>query len=192
MSSDFAAPDLSGPLQLAERLALVPPDFTVKGMFLHSVALEGAAAARRTLGRRYVPYKDYPLSEWIELLDEVAPLVHPTLPPKESIRRMGRGAYATFADSMVGKVLVNLGVIDFESALKLTPRMYAVSGTSGTIDVEMQGRGRAIVTMASTYDYPDAWHIGVFEGGMAAFKVTGTVRTRNVTLSGAELLLEWG
>jgi uncharacterized protein (TIGR02265 family) len=192
LSSDFAAPDLSGPLQLDERLALAPADFTVKGMFLASVALEGAAAARKTLGRRYVPYKDYPLSEWLTLLDECAPLAYPNQPPKEALRRLGHGAYGTFADSMVGKVIVNLGIIDFESALKLAPRMYALSGTSGSVAVVMVGPGSAIVSLTDCYDYPDAWHVGVFEGGMAAFRVHGTVRIRNVTLSSAELLLEWG
>src|SRR4051812_34639258 len=106
MTGDFIAPDFSAPLQLEERVRGPGSQATVRGMFIQGVVDQVKAATGRTPGRsRYLAFSDYPGREWMELLVDCAALLHPRLPPREALRRMGRRTYPIFAESTVGRVL---------------------------------------------------------------------------------------
>ncbi len=192
MSAPFLLPTFAAPLDLESRLPRVPPDATVKGMFFQSVADEAKAASGVTVGRgRWVAFKDYPTREWLTLLVECARLVHPRVSPRESLRRLGQNAYPTFLSSTVGRVLMSVADNDLALALRQVPRIYAVSGNTGRAELGELTEGRAIIQLRNVWDFTDSWQVGVFEGGMRAFRKQGSVLVRALSICDADLELTW-
>ena len=127
-----------------ERVRLVPPTATVKGMFLERPIAE----AQRLCGRRpvpgeYVPFRDYPITEHIRVLAACAAAAWPDVPLREGIRRLGRGAFLTFLESLAGRVVFAAAGRNFDAALGLTTRAYGLTGPVGTVRVVERSAGAA-------------------------------------------------
>jgi uncharacterized protein (TIGR02265 family) len=194
MSKPFSLPDLSAPLDLAERLRDMPPGAAAKGMFFQSMVDAARAAAGHAPGReRYVAFKDYPMDEFMTVMAECAVLVFPHVPPRDAIRRLALNAYAKFEESTIGRVLTSVAGRNFHATLRLVPRMYAVTIHPGHGEVAMGAieERRAEVLIRGLWDFPDAWHVGVFEGGMRVFGKTGEVRVRVHSRCDVDLELSW-
>jgi uncharacterized protein (TIGR02265 family) len=192
MDPDFSPPDFTEPLDLAERLTQVPRGHSIKGMFLQSLVDQAKAAAGRTPGRgRYLPFKDYTFTEWMELMVECAACAHPRVTAREGMRRLGQKAYPTFTESTLGKVVMSVAGIDLVSAFRLTPRIYGMSGKSGTVEITNLAEGRAVVHLRGMWDFPTAWHVGVFEGGIRAFGKTPLVKVRSFSKCDADIEARW-
>jgi hypothetical protein len=80
-------------LHLEQRIAGAPDSGLVKGWLFQSV-LEQAAAHGVTLDtlRRYLGFKDYPVTEYLELLAQAAVRVRPDLPAVETCGCSGTGS----------------------------------------------------------------------------------------------------
>jgi uncharacterized protein (TIGR02265 family) len=192
MPGDFQEPNWDAPLDLAERLAGVPAEATGKGMYFQIVVDAAKAASGQTPGRgRYIPYKSYPAHEWIQVLVECAELAYPRVPRREGMRRLGRLAYPAFAESMVGKVLLSVVGGSITAALRILAQAYRVSGSMGRAEVAVLRDDRATVLLRGFWDFPDAWHVGVMEGGLTALGRVGQVRVRTLSLCDADLELTW-
>lgn len=192
MDDDFIIPDPNAPLDLAERVAAIPAHATVKGMFFQTMSDQANATSGQLPGReRYVPYKDYPLREWMELLPKAAKLAFPRLPVREGIRRLGQQSYPTFARSTVGKVVMAAAGTNFGAALRLAPRAFALTNSTTKCEVLSIVEGRAVLRVIRAYDFVEALHVGVFEGTMRSFQKTGVVRVRILSSSSADFELTW-
>jgi uncharacterized protein (TIGR02265 family) len=190
--AEFREPDWTAPIDLAELLAQAPAEQSVKGLFFASIVARARAASGVSPGRpSYATFQDYPLREWLELLIRAAELTHPREPVREGLRRLGRGAYAAFTDSVIGKVLVSTAGGDVGAVLRQLPRIYRVSGNTGTAEVSFIEPARAIIHLRDIWDFPDAYQVGIYEGGLAALGATGHVRVRTLGLSGADLEVTW-
>jgi uncharacterized protein (TIGR02265 family) len=191
-SDEFRLPDFEAPLDLEARIKDMPSTAIVKGMFFQSLDDAAYAACGKHVGRgKWLAFKDYPVREWIRVLHDAAALAEPNVPRREGIRRLGATGYPTFAESMVGRVLLNFASRDFGAVLRLAPRIYALTGNSGTLSIEPLGDRKVIVQLRGYWDWIDAWHLGVFEGGMKALGVVGTVRVRIRSMCDGDLLVEW-
>lgn len=188
----FVTPDWSAPLYLERRLSEVPSDAWVKGMYLNALADDMQAAGRPPKNpRRWVAFKNVPMREWLELLVEATAAIHPRSPPREALRRMGQKGYQTFAKSIAGRVLIDLGGVELASALRVIPAIYRnVSAGSCEIDIDAKRR-IAIARLRNIWDWPDAWQVGLFEGGCLAFREVGTVRVRLHSICDADLEIKW-
>lgn len=192
MIDDFVIPDPNAPLDLAERLAALPAQATVKGMFFQTMSDQAFAASSQLPGRdRYVAYKDYPLREWIEVLLKSARLTFPRVPVREGIRRLGQESYPTFTRSTVGKVLMAAAGNNFGAALRLAPRAFSLTSSTTRCEVVAMADSRAVLRLIRAWDFSEALHTGVFEGTMRAFQRTGVVRVRILSLSSADFEITW-
>jgi uncharacterized protein (TIGR02265 family) len=191
MAGEFTDPDWEAPLDLGERLAAVPPDITIKGMFFQLIVDEARNASGRSPGReRYVPFKGYPADEWMKVLVECAGLTYPRLPAREGIRRLGRRVYGMFVETMVGRVLFSVVGGSTTAALRVLPQAYRISGT-GKAEVSVIRDDRAVVHLRGLWDFPDAYHVGVLEGGLTALGRVGKVRVRVLSLCDVDMELTW-
>jgi uncharacterized protein (TIGR02265 family) len=193
MAEGFVAPDWDAPLDVPGLLAAVPPGRTIKGMFIQAVVSEARSASGASLGRgRYIAFKDYPVKEWIEVLVQAADLIHPYVPKREAVRRLGRSSYPAFASSMLGRVLMSAAGGDLSSALRLVPEIYRYSvGGGSSADLVTLREGYAVIALREVWDFPDARHVGAFEGGIAIFGRVGSVRVRSISLSDVDLEISW-
>jgi uncharacterized protein (TIGR02265 family) len=184
--------DAGASLALAERIASAPAGAVAKGLFFQAVIDQARAASGRAPGReRYIAFKDYPFTEWLEVLVECARVTHPRLAPREALRRIGRNVYPRFAESTLGKVILGAAGTNVVAAVRLMPRIYSSVGSAGTVYVREMAPGRAVVELRGFWDFPDAYHVGVFEGGLAALGHPGTVRAQSLSPCDADLELVW-
>lgn len=168
----FAPPLMTGSLDVQERTELCPARGTVKGMFFSAIADEASARKGERVGReRYVAFRGYPLREWLEFLPEAARAAHPSVHPKEGMRRFGRRAFDVFNKSMAGRVLFSMAGLSVPMAVQLTGRAFDVIGSHGRVLVLENEHGRAVFGLRDMYDYIDAWHVGVYQGAMDAFGI---------------------
>jgi uncharacterized protein (TIGR02265 family) len=110
----------------------IPRSYVVKGMFFSRLAGELGLAFEALLPRleapprlgRYVPFNDYPQSDYLRLSAACAAKAFPGMPLREALRRLGRADYGVFATSTFGRVILSV-VGDARSALLKTPFIYA-------------------------------------------------------------------
>ena len=183
-------PSFSAPLDLEARVAQCPAA-EVKGVFFEPVA----ARARRVgkpFGRpRYLVFRGYPLAEWLEFLPAAAAALYPTLAPREGIRRLGWGAYEGFVESTIGAVLFGLAGKSPELAIPLVGRAYELVRAHGSVRTIAQSPGRAVIAYRGFWDWIDAWHLGIVEGALRAFRLRGEVRVRMLGPNDGDIELRW-
>jgi uncharacterized protein (TIGR02265 family) len=137
-----------------------------------------------------VPFQTYPLREHCELLVEVARVVHPELSLRLALRRLGRGAPYALVRSTIGKVV--LGSVEGPlEILRAMAKSYAMHMRPSALDVEADGRKRAIVHLTDVHNFLDSHNVGVFEGVLKYAGVAGTVAIRSYSRTSADLLCAW-
>ena len=191
MEPTFSIPDFSAPIDLPAIVAGCPTA-EVKGVFFEPIA-ERTRRIGKPVGReRYVTFRGYPLSEWIEFQCAAARVLYPHVPPREGIRRLGHGAYDGFLQSTAGSVLMGFAGPHLEFAVPLVPRAYVLLGSHGSVTLTSHEPGRAVYAYRGLWDFIDAWHVGVLEGCLAAFRVPRRLRCRMLSPCDADLEATWG
>lgn len=186
----FEDVDWNAPLDVNAVLRAVPGDATIRG-FLTSKLVHQVKKRGVTLGRaRYVDFRSYPLREHIEILAQAAPLLHPHVPPREALRRMGMGALPAFGETTAGRVLLSLSAESKgERAFGLLTRGYAMTRSLGGATLREIESNRAVVELRDIHDFPDAVHVGIFEDLLRGYGHSGRVRVRRLGLSDVDLEL---
>lgn len=188
----FVEPRWDAPLDLAARLETMPPGRSVKGMFLQGFVDAALERSGRRIGRgRYTAFQSYPVREMLTLMVEAASLAHPDVPPREGLRRLGKVAYPTFARSMVGKVVMSMAGGDPKAALKLAPRAYRLIGDAGEATLHDVGPTECVLELRDVWTWPDAYNVGVHEGGLDAWGLEGEVRVRVHSPCDVDLRITW-
>jgi len=101
----FVTPDTTGPLDVAAAVARCPPEATTRGMFLADIAEQLAQKGLAVPASTYNAFGTYSQREFMTVAAAAATALHPGLPPREALRRLGRSAYPTFVSTMIGQVL---------------------------------------------------------------------------------------
>jgi uncharacterized protein (TIGR02265 family) len=176
---EFHLPDWDAPLDVEERLRAVPPEATVKGMFFEGPIAVALQRSGQRQGRpSYIPFKDYPITEHIQVLVACAMTGYAHVPLREGLRQLGRDALRTFLESLAGRVVFAAAGRNFDAALGLVARSFSLTGAIGSAKVVERTRSAAVVRLERCYNLPDAYHVGVFEAAMEHFREPGEVLVR--------------
>lgn len=162
--------------ELRRLIEAAPKDAKVKGMFVESFlkSLEQKKFPRPTQ-KRYFPFSDYSLQDWMMMMLDSTERLHPHLPPRDGLRLLGQLAYPTLIESTVGKVIFSVAGRSFNDALGLSSKAYAVSLTPGSARLVRSSTHSAVLELREVWNFADCYQVGVMEGAMAAFRVKGTV-----------------
>ena len=189
--SDFVVPDWSAPLDVEARLAAVPAEAKVKGLFFRTALREAEGRTGSAPGRgSYSPLSDYPVKELIEVLVECAKLAHPDVGRREGLRRLGKLIFPALRENAAGRFLFSVAGGDLVAAVKLIGRAYAMLSTARAKLVEAHP-DHAVIELRNSWTFPDSYHAGVLEGALEAFHRNGQVRLRNVKMCDVDVLLSW-
>lgn len=188
----FSLPDFSAPLDARELELPLPEGATVKGFFFQRALRELDARGLPHEGdRRYTMFKDYPLDAYRRLLLESAALLHPGLPRREALRRLGQLAYPALADTMIGRVIFGAFGEDIASVMKAAAKGYKVSLHPGSARVLDSGTQHARIRLDDIFVFADCYQVGVFEGAITACRRSGEVAMKRYSPSSVELHVAW-
>ncbi len=192
MDDGFVRPDFNAPLDLNKLLAQIPETAKVKGMFFHSAINQARELGCKAPGReKYTAFQDYTVREHVQVLVDCAKLIHPRLPVREGVRRLGREGYRAFASSMFGKVFFSLAARSFEAAIRLTGKAYGTVGSTSSAEVIEESPKSVIIHLRGVWNLPECYHIGVFEGALTDYRKEGEVLLRQHAIDDAELRMVW-
>ena len=177
---------LEGDFDLDTALSRIYPSARAKGMFLAPLA-EKLGPGFRDLeprleapprGGKYVAYVDYPSRDHIRLIDAAARATLPRLSPREAHRRLGRGAFASFAESHVGRVVLKLVASDPKELLLAFPRGYGMSVRSRAAVEATALSGPAVrIIFGEPVAVPE-YLLGIMEGIVTRFAKTPSSEVR--------------
>jgi uncharacterized protein (TIGR02265 family) len=188
----YVSPVLTAPLDLAAHLALAPRHGKVKGMFFRRIVDETRSVTGKSISTRpYFPFSDYPLADWLTLLHDAALYAYPKEPVRAGLRRLGRSMYATFVESMVGKVVFSVAQGNIMSALPLYPKIWSIVSNHGTAEIDELTPGRVVVRLRNVWDFLDSFQLGALEGGVAFFGVHADVKIHPITPCDADFEVTW-
>jgi uncharacterized protein (TIGR02265 family) len=163
---------LPGDIDVEAQVALISPEFQVKGMFL-SPLVQGLPAdmwdelcprlQSPPRGGRYTAFRDYPQADYMRISTTLARHRFPEVGLREAMRRLARQDFDVFSASTFGKVLLAV-VRDARGALlkvplvydKVAPGGYTVRGgelDDGTVRIEFEN-----------YPHDWAYMVGQLEG----------------------------
>ena len=187
---DFAEPDLRATLDVEARIAMAPEDATVRGMFFEQLA---RSARRAEIAResRYVPFRNYPLRDYMSLVAEVARVRFPRLALGDAIRRVGWDAFLTMKDSVTGKVLFAFARGDALSVLRLAPDAYKHTMSHCSVSLRVSSPGQVVLEYRDLYNFVDCYQIGVVEGACRACGSVPRIRVRQLSVNDADMLIRW-
>ena len=162
---------LSFVVDVEQRFAKFPPDFTVKGMFFTRLLGLGARFVEPVKpkllgpprGGRYLPFNDYPQVDYSRMCHAVAVGLHPTLAIPEAMRRLARQDFNTFAASAIGRVSLAL-MGDVKHAILGMPATYDAVMKGGTVTAKMIATDEFELVFREFYGWVDCYPIGNIEG----------------------------
>jgi uncharacterized protein (TIGR02265 family) len=184
-------PDWDGDFDVEARLALIPTNARIKGMFWVDLQRLAAASPDLQLPGRYSPFKDYPLVDYMAALAQVARVTHPTATTREAIRRVGRRGFDVFATSLGGRVLFAFAGRDPVAALGLISEAYRRCLIPCDARVVSHKNGEALIELRQVWNFVETFQVGLFEGAIEHFGHTGSVKLRVHSPCDADYLLEW-
>ena len=184
--------DWTLPLDVQAELRALPRNGWIRGVFLDSL-VQRLDQAR--LGHAEFPgyqiLAKYPIDEYTRLIDFAAHSLYPQLPKREGMRRLGRNIYPAFFDSMVGKAIFHVAGKDFSRAVQVSPLAYAVGVSPGRARVARVSAGYSYVELRDVWGLTEAFQVGVWEGALSAFGLSGTVRGRALSPCDIDIETVW-
>jgi uncharacterized protein (TIGR02265 family) len=122
---------LTGTLDVEATARAIPASFVVKGMFFSRIVEQlgdGYPKVEPHLSMppkqgRYVPFRDYPQSDYVRISTAAAQKVYPSVPLREALRRLGRDDLGVLASSTIGKITL-AAARDARSVLLMSAFIY--------------------------------------------------------------------
>lgn len=188
----FHVPDTSGPFDAEARCRAVPPGATVKGMFLEAMVEDiRRRGFEPPTQERFYAFHDYPMVQCLELLIEGSRLSYADLPVPEGIRRMSRPAYATFADSLIGKVVFAAMRGSVAGIFRLASRAWGRATNVGKLETEIVDENTARISTSDFY-LTEFAALGIAEGVLEACGHQGIVAYRPRSAIAGDYWIRWG
>jgi uncharacterized protein (TIGR02265 family) len=191
-NAGFVEPSWSAPLDVDAVLRGLPPTATISGMFIAPLVAEAkrVGATLPSARERYVQFRFYPLSEHVNVLVETCQRVHPGIPLRQALRKLGRGAPAALVASTLGKVVLAAAAGPHD-VIEAIAKAYPLNARPSQVTVLERAAQRAIIRLEDVYYFPDSHHVGVFEGALKYAGVRGKVLISPHGKASVDLLLEW-
>jgi uncharacterized protein (TIGR02265 family) len=133
--------------------------------------------------RRYLPFNDYPLHQWIAVT--AAGVLHPRLPRGEGLRRLGWSALDTILASRVGRTVLGSFGGDVEMLLTHHPKIYRLTLSFGHVTVDRPSPRTFVYRASDLPLFLESWNVGVLEGVLRHTGARGTVRIATAGLADA-------
>jgi len=187
---DFVDLDLHSSLDVETRIAETPAAATVKGMFFEQLA-RSARKAGHAGPARYVPFRNYPLRDYMRLVAECARARYPRLPLREAFRRVGWDAFPTLMNSVAGKVMFAFARGDAHSVLRLAPDAYKHTMSHCSVSLRVSSPGQVVLEYRDLYNFVECYQVGIIEGGCRAFGSSARIRLRSLSPHDADMLIRW-
>lgn len=162
----YVTPDWRAPLDVEAFLAAVPEGITVKGMFYTRLMDELERFGFKRGPEKYSAYRDYPMEGMLALELDAAKKLYPEEPIRNALRKLGWIAYASFAESMVGRMV--FGVLDNNPAaiVRVAGKGYKYSMSRGRAETIESSDSHAIIRIVDVWNFSDCYQVGVIEGGL--------------------------
>ncbi len=159
---DFHEPDFDRDVSLDAHLRDCPPTATTRGTFFHYVAKlaqrgDGLPDERIFDGverRRWIPFKTYPLPEFMRLCHNVARTVYPTLRIGHALRRVGWVCYPSFAATMAGRVVLYAYGQRIDDVVLAAPKSYTHGLPGSSSRVSTLGVRHYRIELRDVYSFP--------------------------------------
>jgi uncharacterized protein (TIGR02265 family) len=177
---------LEGSLDIEPIAASFPPSYTVKGMFctrFTELLGEDFGSVVPTLsspprGGRYVPFKDYPQSDYTRLTVAAAAKLFPKRSLREGLRCLARDDLRTFAASMFGKIVLAVAG-DARATLLRVPDAYRRVAPGPTVRAEELDASTVRVVFEEHRGIVE-YVVGQMEGVVLSFGQEPTVTVRKL------------
>jgi uncharacterized protein (TIGR02265 family) len=187
----FVDPDWSQPIDFPARLAAIPADAVVRGIFLQLlVDTIGPERMAKRRACRYVGFKTYPMREYVELLAYASECSR-SKAPADCARRLGWGVYPRYAKTISGSTLFAIARHDFRRVIEAAPLAYEIALTPAQINVRELEASYARVELRDIYNLPDLHQVGIWEGAMKLCGVEGTIKTQVISFSAVDFEVRW-
>jgi serine/threonine-protein kinase len=194
----FHAPDFNAPIDLDAHLALLPPDATCKGMFFNDALRHGAEVRplyelfvlAGVKQRRYFPFGDYPMDDFMRLQVAVARAAHPGVALGLGLRRLGHTAFDTVLASQLGKTLFAAFGRDLDRMMAHGPRAYRLLFNFGEVSMERLSPRSYSVRYRDFPLFLESNQVGVIEGVLRHCGERGRLRFAADGLGAATILVE--
>lgn len=189
-AAEFRETDLRSPLEVTARILETPAECTARGMFFEQVS-----RAARELGlpsdTRYVPFRNYPLRQYMELVVQYGRARYPEVPLRQALRRVGWEAFPALMGSVAGRVIFAFAGRGVQGALRLAPEAYKHSMSHAQVTTRICGASQAVLELRNVWNFPECYQIGVIEGACRSFGAEVRVRVRVRSSSSVDLLVRW-
>ena len=187
----FEEQDWSQPVDFAARLAAVPQDAQLRGMFLQVLVDSFPAEIRNKLGaRRYVAFKNYPMREYVELLAFSASQAR-SQKPADCVRRLGRLIYPNYVKTVSGSAIFALAGRDYGRVMDAAPVAYKVGVSSASVTVRTVEPCHVHVELRNVFNLPEFHQVGIWEGAMQVCGATGSIKTRVLDFGAVDFDVRW-
>jgi len=190
MEQGFKRVDFEAPIDLEGRLRAVPPHAYVKGLLVRRILNQLGRPAQEIEAVR--PFDDFPVERHMELILEAAAHHHPApVSPREALRRVGHGVFPSFIQSRVGRLIFHGPLSSPELILRSASLSYRMSLSEGSVEARIT-RGSAEIYLRGIWTFPDAYHVGVFQGAIeAGGGKVHTIEARSHSFCDVDLRLSW-
>lgn len=185
-------------LGLPDRIASVPADAAVRGVWfsMHSKYVsrlgkgESEALKSAVQKRARIPFRMYPLTEYLEELAVAAAIVDPT-DPAQGLRNIWRGAAPTYLATPFGRSLLSLLGLEPGRYMRWLSTHRDHFCTYGTWWLEEHGPGYVTMEIVDEYIWIESAHRGGAEGVLRTFGVEGSVEPELVSPYSGRLHIRW-
>lgn len=187
--------------ELAQRLALLQPGTTVRGLIFNAllgkVTEQAGGPASEQLCRelrlpRMVDFFSYPASDFLRLLYAASEVLEPQAGSfTEALRVCGAATAHVFFGSSVGSALAKIiGQSGPKRAFASTPICYSTVMNYGTHEYEpLEGKRVRLVYRGNVQPVP--YHEGILAAVLQAMGWKGTVTGTAHSLEHSEYIIEW-
>jgi uncharacterized protein (TIGR02265 family) len=198
--ADFVVPDFADDVPLERYLALCPNDALTRGTFFLHVRDQVAKAYGKppdalfegVSERRWLPFRTYPLREFMRLAHNGAKLAYPRLALSDGLRRIGWMSYPSFAATMAGRVVLFALGESLEDVVRAAPKAYGIGLPGAKVTSREMGPQHWRFELRDVYSFADSYHYGVLEGTVLAFSRKPEIRMRRLArLSDADFDVRW-
>jgi uncharacterized protein (TIGR02265 family) len=192
MTSVFVEPDWNAAVDFEKRLAAIPPNAQVRGMFLQLLTESiGAQSRVQHAKRRYVGFKNYPMREYVELLARSCTENYPKIAMAERVRRLGRMVYPNYANTLSGTAIFAAAGRSFRRVVELCPAAYRVSVESSEVTIRTINDGHALVELRNLWNIPEFHQVGIWEGAMLVCRASGSIKVQVHSPCDVDMDIQW-